>query len=141
MKRGARVGLWFSASAALLLVASVGAATYFLDGLCENEILAETSSPDASLKLVVFGRDCGATTGFTTQATLLAGDATLPNSSGNVFVADGNGGAPAGLGGGPELRAHWEGRTSLVLEHHAAARVFKKEQSVNGVEIRYQTFQ
>ncbi len=35
-------------------------------GGCKNEIVSENPNPDKTLKVVIFQRDCGATTGFTT---------------------------------------------------------------------------
>jgi hypothetical protein len=108
---------------------------------CGNEILAQSVSPDGSKKFVVFQRSCGATTGFSTQASLISADATLADEPGNVFVADTDHGvAPSGTGGGPELRSHWAAPDHLVLQHHMAARVFKAEQRFKNVEIKYETF-
>jgi hypothetical protein len=65
--------------------------------MCGNDTMAEFLSPDASAKLVVFQRDCGATTVFRTQASLLKPGMHLSDSSGNVFVADTDHGlAPSG---------------------------------------------
>ena len=87
--------------------------------MCINEPIAEYVAPGARAKLIVFQRDCGATTDFSTQASLLKRDARLPSSVGNLFVADTNHGlAPSGPGGGPELRVQWEGPQRLLLQHH-----------------------
>jgi hypothetical protein len=107
--------------------------------MCRNEIFAESLSPDRTKKLVVFQRSCGATTGFSTQVSVLSVDAELPNELGNVFVADTDHGiAPSGARGGPELRSHWAGPNSLMIQHHVAARVFKAEPLLKNVEIKYE---
>ncbi len=41
-----------------------------LAGACGNEILKEVRSPTGKMKGVVFQRDCGATTGFSTQVSV-----------------------------------------------------------------------
>ncbi|HEX9787370.1 MAG TPA: hypothetical protein VGB09_05050 [Candidatus Binatia bacterium] len=112
------------------------------ENMCRNQILAESVSPDGSKKFVVFQRSCGATTGFSTQASLLSVDATLPDEKpGNVFAADTDHGvAPSGAGGGPELRSHWAAPNHLVIQHHVAARVFKAEKRLKDTEIKYETF-
>ncbi len=111
------------------------------ESMCSNQILAESLSPDGSKKFVVFQRSCDATTGFSTQASLLSADATLPDEPGNVFVADTDHGvAPSGPGGGPELRSHWAAPNHLMIQHHVAARVFKAEQRLKDTEIKYETF-
>jgi len=88
------------------------------------------------MKVVVFQRDCGATTEFSTQASLVAADEVVPNESGNLFIADAEHGvAPSGERGGPELRVRWIDGATVELAHHEYARVFKSESSVEGVRV------
>lgn len=58
--------------------------------LCENEIFKEVNSPDLEFKAVIFQRDCGATTGFSTQVSVMPISETLPNESGNVLIIEGH---------------------------------------------------
>ncbi|HEX5605144.1 MAG TPA: hypothetical protein VFY96_01440 [Candidatus Binatia bacterium] len=102
--------------------------------------MAEFVSPDGTKKVVVFQRDCGATTDFSTQASLLATNEKLENEGGNVFSADTNhNAAPSGVGGGPELRVRWESRNRLLLQHHPSARVSKRRVILTR-DITYETF-
>ncbi|MBI1810912.1 MAG: hypothetical protein HY035_01370 [Nitrospirae bacterium] len=39
---------------------------------CKNAIIKEILSPDQKRKIVVFARDCGATTGYSTQVSLIS---------------------------------------------------------------------
>ena len=55
---------------------------------CVNEVREELVSPDGKRKIVVFSRNCGATTGFSTQASVLERAETLPNEGGSLFVVD-----------------------------------------------------
>ncbi|HMA80026.1 MAG TPA: hypothetical protein VKR81_04015, partial [Candidatus Binatia bacterium] len=48
------------------------------ENICLNQIFKESVSPDESKKFVVFQRSCGATTGFSTHASLISADASLP---------------------------------------------------------------
>ena len=48
------------------------------DSLCGNTLLAETPSPEGNLRAVVFERNCGATTSFSTQVSV---DAALRAAS------------------------------------------------------------
>src|SRR5438876_862718 len=66
--------------AALVLVAILGA-YWFLPSMCANELVSEIRSPDGMLKVVVFQRDCGATTAASIQASVVAADAPLPSVS------------------------------------------------------------
>lgn len=108
---------------------------------CHNEILVESISPDRTKKLVVFQRSCGATTGFSTQVSLISPNAKLPNEFGNVFIADTDHGiAPSSIGGGPEVRFHWAAPKRLLLQHHALARIFKAERRLDETDVTYETF-
>ena len=141
MKRSTKIAIGGMVLIVAALVVGYLALNRAFNNACGNEILAESSSPDGSKKFVVFQRSCGATTGFSTQASLVAADATLGNESGNVFVADTDHGlAPSGTWGGPELRFRWTSLDHLVLQHHMVARVFKAEQRFKDVEIKYETF-
>jgi hypothetical protein len=106
-----------------------------------NDPVAEYPSPDGASKLVVFQRDCGATTDFSTQASLLGPRVRLSNSDGgNVFIADTNHGvAPSGPGGGPELHVVWESPKRLLLRHHGKARVFKAIPRIGEIDVRFET--
>lgn len=115
------VGLWF-----------------FGPPACGNDFVEAIPSPDGSKKIVVFQRSCGATTGFSTQASLLPATEALANSSGNVFSSDTNhGAAPSGPGGGPALQVAWQSSGAVAISYHPAVRVFKAEQQVGGVQFFY----
>ena len=108
---------------------------------CRNQILSESLSPARTKKVVIFQRSCGATDGFSTQASLISTDAPLANEPGNLFVANTDHGvARSGPGGGPELRYHWAAPNQFFILHHMAARVFKAEDRFKDVEITYATF-
>jgi len=127
---GTLLGLVMLAAAALWLLMPAE--------LCGNSVVSEQVSPDGKRKLVVFSRDCGATTDFSTHASLLDVSDALPNEAGNVFAADrDHGSAPAGAGGGPRVNARWLGNNRLVLVHHAGVRVFNAMRSLDGIEIEY----
>lgn len=60
---------------------------------CVNDMVGQVQSPDGQFKAVIFERDCGATTDFSTQVSIVPTSTPLPDTAGNVFVADGNHGA------------------------------------------------
>jgi hypothetical protein len=109
---------------------------------CENRLLDERVAPDGKLKAVVFVRNCGATTSFSTEVSILEAAASLPRNGGEVvFVATtGHGLAPAGPGGGPEVQVRWEGPSRLTVSRHAAAVVFKLVTQSRGVAVDHETF-
>ncbi|MDD5125381.1 hypothetical protein [Methylovulum sp.] len=133
-----RVVLWVGGTLIILLAAVSISIWQFAKGMCGNEVIAEYQSPGKKHRVVVFQRDCGATTGFSTQASILDTDETLSNESGNVFTSDTNHGAtPSGLGGGPAISVEWENDKLVVFSYHHKTRVFKQEQEMDGVHISY----
>jgi hypothetical protein len=135
-----RWGLWISAVVTLAVIAILARYQDSLRSVCRNEVLAEIPSADGRRVVIVFERDCGATTGFSTQASLLPAGAALPNESGNLFVADaGHGAAPAGPGGGPNVEVIWENGHSVAVRMDPKARVFKAKKEIDGVHVTYGT--
>jgi hypothetical protein len=101
--------------------------------MCANVIVQILPSPDGELEAVLYERDCGATTGFSTQVSVVPkGDAV---GAGNVLVADcDHGTAPGASWGGPPAAIEWAGDRRLLVRYHAKSRVFKtaKELQVGG---------
>ena len=94
------------------------------------------------MKVVVFMRDCGATTSFSTHVSILDSSESLKDLDGSLFVADTNRGrAPVGPSGGPEIRVHWLSDHSLEIRYHQLARVVRAESKIKGIEVTYETFQ
>jgi len=87
---------------------------------------------------VLFQRDCGATTDFSSQVSVIEAGAT-PSGAGNVFVADtGNGRAKAADWGGPWLQLRWRSPQSLLIRYDKAARVFTRANKMAGVNVSYE---
>lgn len=107
------------------------------DAECENTILSEYRSPDGSHVAVIFQRECGATTGFSTQLSILA-PGEQPREAGNVFRADADGGrAPTGAHGGPVVEVRWLSRDTLEVRPGPGVRVFAAESQRRGVQVIY----
>ncbi|WP_136515572.1 hypothetical protein [Geomonas edaphica] len=105
---------------------------------CDNRIVSVHTSPDGANKAVVFVRDCGATTDFNTQVSILPFRKELSNESGNAFIADSDHGkAATGQWGGPKIAVSWQGKDSIILRYANQSRVFKKEENIAGVHITY----
>ena len=96
--------------------------------LCGNDIGYEQLSPDGKTKAVAFERDCGATTGFSTQVSVLPSGKKLPNEAGNIFAADGN----------LKIRLEWDANDKLLVRYPVSARVFFKKDSEAGISIRFE---
>jgi hypothetical protein len=126
---------------AILALAAGSVACLNLAAGCGNALVKEVRSPNGKMKAVIFQRDCGATTGFSTQVSLLSSNKSLPNEGGNLFVATtDHGNAPAGAWGGPIVELLWTDDANLLLRYDKRAGLSKREESLDGVNIRYETF-
>ncbi len=113
---------------------------------CGSTWLTEEISPDQTRKAVVFERDCGATTDFSTQAAILKRYDTIeksaPGGGRSFFIADtDHGSAPAGPGGCPEVRLRWIDAHTLEVQYQMFAHVTRAEAQVGDVEIIYRTLE
>jgi hypothetical protein len=117
---------------AVVIAAIAGAVWLGLDyavgDLCGNTIVEEAVSPSGTKRAVLFERSCGATTGFSSQLSIVGASTDLPNDGGNVFIAD-------GYPDGYEVR--WLDDSSLQITG-VKGEVFKRESQVSGVSIRYE---
>jgi hypothetical protein len=113
-------------------------ASFSCSSPCQNEIIIQALSPSGRQKAIVFQRDCGATTGFSTQVSILGSNESLPNASGNAFTSDSDHGkAVSGRGGGPIVFVRWLSESEIEISYDSKARIFSKESSANSVKIRY----
>lgn len=93
---------------------------YVTGNMCGNEIYSEELSPDREHKVVIFQRDCGATTGFSTQISIINSDDELENESGNVYIIDGH---PKDVSPG----TRWISNTELRIERNLNGQEYKAE--------------
>lgn len=99
---------------------------------CQNRTVSRAEAPSGGLKAVLFQRDCGATTGFSSQVSVTDAD-DVPTGGGNVFVADTDQGtASATTWGGPWVEMRWLSPGNLLIRYDARARVFTQNESVAG---------
>ena len=111
-----------------LVLLSALALTACSDPGCTNDILSQSISPDGKTKLILFSRNCGATTGPNTHAMLLPRDGKLTQAAtGNAFIIDQG-----------SATASWKDPDHLVITLAHGTRVFKQEPSVQGITITYQ---
>ena len=133
---------WVAGGLLVLGVLAIGGFWWFLDysaeRMCDNQVISTTELPEVGRKVVVFQRDCGATTGFSTQVSMLEIGKQLPNESGNLFTADTNHGrAPGGDAGGPVVRVEVISAKQVRILHHPDARVFNHQNQWQGIAIEY----
>ena len=106
---------------------------------CRNQIISRLDAPGGTDSAVLFQRDCGATTGFSSQISIVPiGGA--PGEGGNAFRADGGhvGSVRTGAWGGPWVEMRWLTSRSLLIRYAAGARLFAREERIGDVDIRYE---
>lgn len=115
-------------------VGFVGIGLYALDnlfsGMCGNEIFNQVLAPDGNLKAVLFQRDCGATTGFSTQISLISSENKLENNAGNIFIIDGH-------PNDRQIEMTWLGPKKLLIKK-SGMQPHKKEAQSQDVVIIYE---
>ncbi|RPF71423.1 hypothetical protein [Aurantiacibacter spongiae] len=102
--------------------------------VCDNRIVDRLPSPDGRFEAVVFERDCGATTAFSTQLSIGSPGMT-PRGAGNVFVA--SRGRPHAEWNGAEATARWLAPDRLEIIVDSEAQIFHEQQYLDGVAMVY----
>ena len=110
------------------------------DELCSLLVVRRTLSPNGHREAVLYQRNCGATTDFATNLSVVSAGARIANARGNVLVADSyDGQAPLDSGSVIHLSVKWLGDDSLLVQYDRRARLFRQELRVRGVSVRYDT--
>jgi len=95
---------------------------------CGNEVASTIESSRGGHVAVIFNRNCGATTGFNKQLSVLVKGDELPNQGGNAFIADGS----------LVLRVRWASESELVVTGFQGAKIFKQEKLADRVSVSYE---
>lgn len=105
---------------------------------CANTLISRADAPDEVHSAVMFERNCGATTGFSTQISVVQ-RGEEPSGNGNTFRADDDhGAAPAGRWGGPWAEMRWLAPNHLLIRYAAKSRLFEQADEVSGVKVSYE---
>jgi hypothetical protein len=100
--------------------------------ICGNTVVSRVLAPDEQHEAVLFQRDCGATTGFTTRISILDPDRDV-SGAGNTFRADADhGAAETGAWGGPWADSKWLSSEHLLVRYAAKSRLFAHGEDVSG---------
>lgn len=100
------------------------------DTECSNDIIKTRISPDGKYKAIAYIRDCGATTDFSPQVSLILKKYKLKeNNLGNIFVGDHS----------KFIDIYWKSKNTLVIVHNCEIEyIFKSEKSKFGINIEYE---
>ena len=99
--------------------------------MCGNEINIELVSPDKKHKAMIYQRDCGATTGFSTQISIIKRNEKLPNKNGNVLTS-------AGHPSDNNYKLKWLGAEKLLISNTHGNHIYFKENKIGIISISYE---
>jgi hypothetical protein len=121
------------------LLAAMYACTHLLwGGMCGNQIIEEIPSPNKEFKAVIFTRDCGATTGYSTQLSIIKISANLENEGGNVLtMSDKTGDGLTSENGGVKVEATWSTDTTITIYLDNRTDFITHVDEINGIKVSY----
>lgn len=103
---------------------------------CGNTLVREVPEPGGKHKVIIFQRDCGATTDFVTHVALLKRGEPLSNGTvGNIFIADSNRGNVPSM----DIDVRWVQASQIVITYPKNARIYKKAERVGDVSASYRS--
>lgn len=115
----------------VLVIGGCGLLSWFMANFfCGNDLMQEVYSPNNEYRVVVFQRDCGATTGWSSQISVLSSSTSLRGQTGNVFFAPGH----------PDwfsFKVKWEDDSHIVIEHNGKPIPELAETEFRDFQIRY----
>lgn len=120
--------------ASLILLASLGACS----DTCVNTEVSRLTAPNGRFDAVLFQRDCGATTGFSSQIAIVLRGGVLGVANAFYRADDDHGAARAGPWGGPAVTTHWLAADRLLVRYAEKSRIFEQGAKTSGVSITYQ---
>jgi len=111
---------------------------FVLRDSCVNSIAEEVFSPDKKFKVVVFERNCGATTDFSTQISILDSEEDLGNENGSIFIGDSDHGRVV-LSEKNVINTNiiWKDSKTILIQVDPLARIFENKTNYRGFKILY----
>lgn len=128
MTRTGKILLSLAASITVFVVAAV---TFIQTGFfqaCSNTVFSTSKNISNEYTAVLFERSCGATTGFSTQVSIIKSHQHLLNEGGNIYIADGHPNNSSLV---------WLSANTLLIGGTDSS-AYKRLQSFNGIKIQYE---
>jgi len=107
---------------------------------CTNNTINQFNSPNNRFIAVVFTRNCGSSTDYSTQVSILPFSEKLGDVSGNVFICDSNhkNSKSYNIYGGPEVSVNWLNENQMVIKYSRGSRIFLSNIVHGLITIQYQ---
>ncbi|MCW3836570.1 hypothetical protein ACFQ1E_09890 [Sphingomonas canadensis] len=103
---------------------------------CGGALIETAPDPGGTTAAFRSIRDCGATTGYSTQVAV-GREFDGHERAAPVFIADSDHGVADEEGGAVRVALRWDGARRLTVFYARHARVFRAEPEAEGVTIRY----
>lgn len=101
------------------------------DNMCATSIFAKEISPDRKTQAVLFQIDCGATTGFNRQVSIVSSNLDLTKKNPDLQTS------PFAAHGEPQVKMVWLSADRLEISYPENAKVLRLEPKSKGVAIEY----
>lgn len=98
---------------------------FLLGDMCGNDIKQKIPSPSGENVAYVFERNCGATTGFSLQLSILDTNDDFQNKSGNTFRSD------------KDFSIEWLDEKNLKVIYDKSSETYEMDKKVKGIKIEY----
>ncbi|MGY6648315.1 DUF5412 family protein [Wenyingzhuangia sp. IMCC45574] len=120
----------------LIVIASL----FSSENMCEQSIVEIKVSPNKLKKAIILEKNCGATSGLSTQLHVLNINENINEKYNPFFSADSDHGkAEITEENIININIDWSDNETLVVEYDKKARVFIKEKAQNEVVVEYKT--
>lgn len=128
-KRAARIAITTMVALAAIVVILVGSLfIYLAQDLCASDIQSLIISPNGKFTAVVFQRDCGATTAFSIQVTIVPAGKKFPADGYPTFLVI-SGIQP------PDLK--WVTNSEIEVYLPEGVRIYKNDTKAGDISITY----
>ena len=114
----------------VLLIAAAAVVTLMTScGLCSNQLVRHTKSPDGAVEASWYIRNCGATTDFSTIVSVHQPEASYTDDSDTVFVVKGK----------PNLKLSWAGPKQLSIDCEKCGRrdIFRQTTRLGDIDVEF----
>ena len=106
---------------------------------CGNKVVYEVHPPNRKHEAIVFVRNCGATTDFSTHVSVVREGQSLSHGAGNALVVDGDHGkVKTGSCGQLPVHVAWNGDHSVAIRYPQESRRFLANTRAEGVALTYE---
>ena len=109
------------------------------EDMCGLDVAHVVISPNNQYKAIIYQYDCGATTPFTTNVSILEVDQDLKYEPGNLFSA--YHGSVSGEWHGPYVEVKWLNINSISITYVKDAKITEKIEAIGPVSAKYLIFE